>query len=222
MDNYVREYNEFQFNKPQDIVYQKDYSPPKRKFLEKDKFLSEFKSEQEKETARKNLGLLGRGKDFKYEDFTPEQLKQLTGPKGQDGTVTFEELTESQLAKLMANSVVEQRLDPGSYNAIASRIVYKLYQDLLNSFKNVQTNVDNLLNSKIETIKQSPILFVTEDEYNSLINTGSYNSQAIYAVIEKPVIPPSSKWTFGGKFPIIFGKQNKGFKFGETFPITFN
>lgn len=41
-----------------------------------------------------------KGEPFRYEDFTPEQLEALRGPKGEDGTLIFEELTEAQKASL--------------------------------------------------------------------------------------------------------------------------
>lgn len=41
-----------------------------------------------------------KGEAFKYEDFTPEQLEQLRGPKGDDGFIKFEELTPEQKEQL--------------------------------------------------------------------------------------------------------------------------
>lgn len=202
--------------------YQKDYSKINKDFLQKSSYLSEFRSKEEKEQARRNLGIVGTGKDFKYEDFTPEQLALLKGEKGDDGTVAFDELTDRQLNRLIAMTIVEQHLDPGSYNAIASRVVYELYQNLLNSFKVNQDTVDNLLNSNIETIRQAPILFVTEDEYKSLVDSGTYNPRAIYAITEETVVVPTEGWKFGDQFPIVFGNISKGFKFGDAFPIIFN
>ena len=41
-----------------------------------------------------------KGDAFKYEDFTPEQLESLRGPKGDDGFIKFEELTPEQKEQL--------------------------------------------------------------------------------------------------------------------------
>ena len=41
-----------------------------------------------------------KGDNFTYDDFTPEQLEALRGPKGADGTMTFADLTEEQKASL--------------------------------------------------------------------------------------------------------------------------
>lgn len=41
-----------------------------------------------------------KGEAFKYEDFTPEQLESLRGPKGDDGFIKFEELTPEQKEQL--------------------------------------------------------------------------------------------------------------------------
>ena len=41
-----------------------------------------------------------RGEPFRFEDFTPEQLEQLRGPKGDDGVVKFEELTPEEKEQL--------------------------------------------------------------------------------------------------------------------------
>lgn len=41
-----------------------------------------------------------KGEAFKYSDFTPAQLEALRGPKGADGTMTFEDLTPEQKASL--------------------------------------------------------------------------------------------------------------------------
>ena len=41
-----------------------------------------------------------KGEAFKYEDFTPEQLEGLRGPKGDDGFIKFEELTPEQKEQL--------------------------------------------------------------------------------------------------------------------------
>lgn len=57
-----------------------------------------------------------KGDAFTYEDFTPEQLEALRGPKGdpgepgKDGTMTFEELTEEQKAYLKG-----EKGDPFTY-----------------------------------------------------------------------------------------------------------
>ena len=41
-----------------------------------------------------------KGEPFRYEDFTPEQLEGLRGPKGDDGFIKFEELTPEQKEEL--------------------------------------------------------------------------------------------------------------------------
>lgn len=41
-----------------------------------------------------------KGDAFKYEDFTPEQLESLRGPKGDDGFIKFEELTPEEKEQL--------------------------------------------------------------------------------------------------------------------------
>ena len=41
-----------------------------------------------------------KGEPFRFEDFTPEQLEQLRGPKGDDGFIKFEELTPEQKEQL--------------------------------------------------------------------------------------------------------------------------
>ena len=41
-----------------------------------------------------------KGEAFKYEDFTPEQLESLRGPKGDDGFIKFEELTPEEKEQL--------------------------------------------------------------------------------------------------------------------------
>ena len=41
-----------------------------------------------------------KGEPFRYEDFTPEQLESLRGPKGDDGFIKFEELTPEQKEQL--------------------------------------------------------------------------------------------------------------------------
>ena len=41
-----------------------------------------------------------KGEPFRFEDFTPEQLEQLRGPKGEDGVVKFEELTPEEKEQL--------------------------------------------------------------------------------------------------------------------------
>ena len=41
-----------------------------------------------------------KGEPFRFEDFTPEQLEQLRGPKGEDGAIKFEELTPEEKEQL--------------------------------------------------------------------------------------------------------------------------
>lgn len=41
-----------------------------------------------------------KGEPFRFEDFTPEQLESLRGPKGDDGVVKFEELTPEEKEQL--------------------------------------------------------------------------------------------------------------------------
>ena len=41
-----------------------------------------------------------KGEPFRFEDFTPEQLESLRGPKGDDGFIKFEELTPEQKEQL--------------------------------------------------------------------------------------------------------------------------
>jgi hypothetical protein len=54
-----------------------------------------------------------KGDPFTYEDFTPEQLENLRGPKGEDGTMTFEELTDEQKATLKGDK--GDKGDPFTY-----------------------------------------------------------------------------------------------------------
>ena len=41
-----------------------------------------------------------KGEPFRFEDFTPEQLESLRGPKGDDGFIKFEELTPEEKEQL--------------------------------------------------------------------------------------------------------------------------
>ena len=60
--------------------------------------------EKEKLVGKLNQGVEyykgDKGEAFKYEDFTPEQLESLRGPKGDDGFIKFEELTPEQKEQL--------------------------------------------------------------------------------------------------------------------------
>ena len=65
--------------------YKKDYSKIHHDFLSKHNFLSEFRTDEEKELARKALGITDNNINFNLEDLTPEQLKLLKGEKGDRG-----------------------------------------------------------------------------------------------------------------------------------------
>ena len=52
-----------------------------------------------------------KGEAFKYEDFTPEQLEQLRGPKGDDGFIKFEELTPESFKTLIDELNKQNEID---------------------------------------------------------------------------------------------------------------
>ena len=69
------------------------------KVVEKEKLVGELS--QGVEYYKGSPGPKGdKGEPFKYEDFTPEQLESLRGPKGDDGFIKFEELTPEQKEEL--------------------------------------------------------------------------------------------------------------------------
>ena len=69
------------------------------KVVEKEKLVGELS--QGVEYYKGERGPKGdKGDAFKYEDFTPEQLESLRGPKGEDGFIKFEELTPEQKEQL--------------------------------------------------------------------------------------------------------------------------
>ena len=69
------------------------------KVVEKEKLIGELS--QGVEYYKGERGPKGdKGEAFKYEDFTPEQLESLRGPKGDDGFIKFEELTPEEKEQL--------------------------------------------------------------------------------------------------------------------------
>ena len=69
------------------------------KVVEKEKLVGELS--QGVEYYKGERGPKGdKGEAFKYEDFTPEQLESLRGPKGDDGFIKFEELTPEEKEQL--------------------------------------------------------------------------------------------------------------------------
>lgn len=69
------------------------------------------------------------------------------------------------------------------------------------------------LQQQVEDLKKNPVgpkhIILTQQQYDSLDH---YEKDAIYFIVENL----NNRWTFGDKFPIMFGS---GWSFGDTFPI---
>lgn len=87
-------------------------------------------------------------------------------------------------------------------------LITQSQNSLVEDIRSLQSQVDELKNRPKE-------LIITESQYAAL---DKYERDAIYFIVEKL---STDGWTFGDKFPIVFGGGDE-WKFGDQFPIILN